>query len=34
MRKGQETRVRVMDIAEASILAKGYGTTSIEEIIE
>lgn len=34
MRKGQETRTRVMDIAEAAILAKGYGGTSIEEIIE
>lgn len=34
MRKGQETRNRVMDIAEAAILAKGYGATSIEEIIE
>lgn len=34
MRKGEQTRVRVMDIAEAAILAKGYGATSIEEIIE
>jgi AcrR family transcriptional regulator len=33
-RKGQETRSRVMDIAEAAILSKGYGATSIEEIIE
>ena len=34
MRKGQETRTRVMDIAEVAILSKGYGATSIEEIIE
>lgn len=34
MRKGQETRARVMDIAEVAILAKGYGATSIDEIIE
>ena len=34
MRKGKETKSRVMDIAEAAILAKGYGATSIEEIIE
>lgn len=34
MRKGQETKNRLMDIAEAAILAKGYGATSIEEIIE
>ncbi|MCA8928383.1 MAG: TetR/AcrR family transcriptional regulator [Alphaproteobacteria bacterium] len=34
MRKGQATKNRVMDIAEAAILAKGYGATSIEEIIE
>jgi TetR/AcrR family transcriptional regulator, transcriptional repressor for nem operon len=34
MRKGEQTRSRVMDIAEAAILSKGYGATSIEEIIE
>lgn len=34
MSKGQETRDRVMDVAEEAILAKGYGGTSIEEIIE
>lgn len=34
MTKGEETRSRVMDIAEASILSKGFGGTSIDEIIE
>lgn len=33
MGKGQETRERLMDIAETSVLAKGFGATSIEEII-
>ncbi len=33
MRKGQETRERLMDIAEAAILTKGFGATSIDEII-
>lgn len=33
MRKGEATRERLMDIAEGSILAKGFGATSIEEII-
>lgn len=33
MRKGQKTRERLMDIAEAAILSKGFGATSIEEII-
>ena len=33
MGKGQETRDRLMDIAEASVLAKGFGATSIDEII-
>ena len=31
--KGQETRRRILDAAQASILAKGFGATSIEEII-
>lgn len=31
--KGQATRQRILDIAQASILAKGYGATSIDEII-
>ncbi|WP_419906300.1 TetR/AcrR family transcriptional regulator [Hoeflea sp.] len=33
MGKGQETRERLMDIAEASVLSKGFGATSIDEII-
>jgi TetR/AcrR family transcriptional regulator, transcriptional repressor for nem operon len=33
MRKGQATREKLMDIAEAAILSKGFGATSIEEII-
>ena len=34
MRKGELTRSKIMDIAEAAILAKGFDATSIEEIIE
>lgn len=34
MRKGEETRSRIMDIAESAILTKGFDATSIEEIIE
>jgi len=34
MRKGEQTRFKIMDIAEAAILAKGFEATSIEEIIE
>lgn len=33
MRKGEATRERILDIAEAAVLAKGFGATSIEEII-
>ncbi|MEK1886565.1 MAG: TetR/AcrR family transcriptional regulator [Phyllobacterium sp.] len=33
MGKGEETRERIIEIAEASVLAKGFGATSIEEII-
>jgi len=33
MRKGRETREKLMDIAEAAVLTKGFGATSIEEII-
>ncbi len=33
MRKGSETRERILEIAEASVLAKGFGATCIEEII-
>lgn len=33
MRKGEATRERIMDVAEAAILAKGFGGTSIDEVI-
>lgn len=33
MRKGTETRERILEIAESAVLAKGFGATSIEEII-
>jgi AcrR family transcriptional regulator len=33
MRKGEATRERILAIAEAAVLAKGFGATSIEEII-
>lgn len=33
MRKGEKTRNRILDIAEASILQKGFGATSIDEVI-
>lgn len=33
MGKGEATRERILEIAEAAVLAKGFGTTSIEEII-
>ena len=33
MRKGENTRERVMDVAEAAILTKGFAATSIDEII-
>ncbi len=33
MRKGEETRERILEIAESSVLAKGFGATSIEEVI-
>ncbi|KJS08876.1 MAG: TetR family transcriptional regulator [Hoeflea sp. BRH_c9] len=33
MRKGEETRGRILDVAEAAVLAKGFGATSIEELI-
>jgi len=31
--KGRETRQRILDVAEAAILAKGFDATSIEEIV-
>lgn len=33
MAKGQATRERILDIMEASVLEKGFGATSIEEVI-
>jgi AcrR family transcriptional regulator len=33
MGKGQATRDRILEVAEASVLVKGFGATSIEEII-
>lgn len=33
MTKGAATRERILDIAEAAVLAKGFAATSIEEII-
>jgi len=33
MGKGQETRTRILDAAQSSVLAKGFGATSIEELI-
>jgi len=33
MAKGTQTRERIMDIAEAAILQKGFGANSIEELI-
>lgn len=33
MRKGNATRERILEIAEAAVLAKGFGATSIEELI-
>lgn len=31
--RGQATRERILEITEASVLAKGFGATSIEEVI-
>ena len=33
MRKGAQTRERLLDIAESAVLAKGFGSTSIDELI-
>ena len=33
MARGSVTRERIIEIAEASVLAKGFGATSIEEVI-
>ena len=32
-RRGSDTRERLLDVAEASILEKGFAATSIEELI-
>ena len=31
--KGEQTRERIMDVAESSVLAKGFAATSIDEIL-
>jgi len=33
MRKGEATRERILEIAESAVLAKGFGATSIEEVV-
>ena len=33
MRKGERTRERILDVAEAAILQKGFGGTSIDELV-
>jgi TetR/AcrR family transcriptional repressor of nem operon len=33
MRKGEETRTRILDVAETAVLQKGFSGTSIEELI-
>jgi len=33
MAKGTETRTRILNIAQEAVLAKGFGATSIEEIV-
>lgn len=33
MRRGEQTREKILDIAEDAVLAKGFGATSIEEVI-
>jgi TetR/AcrR family transcriptional repressor of nem operon len=32
-RKGSDTRERILDVAEAAVLEKGFAATSIEELI-
>src|SRR5215203_7253630 len=32
-RRGSETRERILEIAEAAVLAKGFAATSIDELI-
>lgn len=33
MRRGEQTRQKIMDVAQSAILAKGFDATSIEEIV-
>lgn len=33
MRRGSDTRERIMDIAQSAMLSKGFGATSIDEIV-
>lgn len=33
MKKPSETRTRILDIAQSAVLSKGFGATSIEEIV-
>ena len=33
MCKGEETRAKILQVAEAAVLSKGFGATSIEELI-
>ncbi|HYD99858.1 MAG TPA: TetR/AcrR family transcriptional regulator [Alphaproteobacteria bacterium] len=33
LRKGEATRERILEVAQSSVLAKGFGATSIEEVI-
>jgi AcrR family transcriptional regulator len=33
MGKGEATRERILEIAEASVLCQGFGATSIDEVI-
>ena len=33
MGKGEATRERILTIAEAAVLEKGFGATSIDEVI-
>jgi TetR/AcrR family transcriptional repressor of nem operon len=33
MKKPNETRTRILDIAQSAVLSKGFGATSIEEIV-
>ena len=32
-RKGSDTRERILEVAEAAVLEKGFAATSIEELI-